>query len=304
MDDLTPEMLESVEVETDNQAFTEQPLDDSSALEEGSVEKTPTQEVSEEIQQKETFYTSEEIAELLKSDKEVDTSRLSDEGKLLMKSFQKGLTSKMQALAEDRKKIEEARQRMETENIQKNNPREFLYRQFLNNPQGVVRDINSEIDRLEADDPYNEENRKQLSQLRWMKDEFILRKDNESTLTRHQEITIAKANTEILSAIPDFQAKAPQLVEFGKQYGLTEKTIQVLSDPTIVGGVAVEVIKALNNMHTALSAGKTAEKKLNKQAPPKLGRAGSGDVKSKIDPSNLSMKEFEEWWDKTISKGV
>lgn len=295
MDELTPAMLEST-TPIDNQATAIQEVE-GSTQNQGS-EQPPTQEVKPEKQ----IYNNDELVQLLESDGTVDTERLSEEGKVLMKSFQRGYTKKFENLAEERRKIDEERQRIINENktyqeqqLQKSNPREFLYQQYLRNPNKIVSDIYAQIAELERD-PYNEENRSQIVRLQAMKDEFNIRRQQDFERNKNSEYAYSKAQSELITAIPNFQEKSPKLAEFAMSLGLSQQDIETISNPAITGDFAIKITKAINKAFDIVNAGKMAEQKLNKAAPEILGRPGSGSNyqnKGK-DLSTMSYAEYKK----------
>jgi hypothetical protein len=84
-------------------------------------------------------YTQEELEELLKSDADtVDTGRLTPEGKLLMKSFQRGFDQKFKGLSEQQKKLEQDKEAQASPKVQ-------LFKRYLSDSLGVTKEINAEI---------------------------------------------------------------------------------------------------------------------------------------------------------------
>jgi len=241
-----------------------------------------------------TVYTTQEIEEVLKSGGEIDTSRLSPEGKLLMKSFQRGLEPKFQQLAELRKKLESGLE-------QSQDPKEKLFRRYVQAPAQVVSEINAEIEALEQVDPTDAnylKSRRTIAQLHSLKDEFSLKRQSFIDSARSQEVTYAKAQAELLESIPDFDKKAPKLTEFAREMGLTTEEIQAISDPTLFGPLAVKLTRALNNAYDRINAGKAADKKVDKGAPAPLTRPGSGgelEKGSTKDPEKMTIPEYRKW---------
>jgi len=301
-DELTLDILEPDT--PDNQLNQDTTADLPETESEGNAQEASTQPQEQEDQQnnnqeqEKQIYTQEELERLLVDDTEVDTSRLSAEGKALMKSFQKGYTPKFQALAAKEKELDQKRQSLDEQRLQKENPKEYLYQQFRKNPTGIIREINAEIERLESSpDQYDEETKKNVLRLQSTKDELLLRRQDDMERTKYKESMSSRVYTEIIEDIPDFKEKAPKLTEFAVGLGLSQRELQVLSDPTIVGPMAAKITKAINKAYDLVNAGKNAERKVNKQAPRQLGRAGAGGNFSSPtkDPTKMSTEEYRKW---------
>jgi hypothetical protein len=264
------------------------------------VDEKSTDDKGESSKEKtvKAVYTPDELEALLQSEGEIDTSRLSPEGKLLMKSFQRGFDQKFQQLAELRKRLEGQVQQRQP------NKWEALVNEYMQNPAQVNAEIMSHIKRLVAIDPtdpnYAEAQRK-IVELQEVKDRLVLERQERLEGMRRQELLYATAKREILEAIPDFERKAPKLTEFAVGLGLSNEEIETITDPTKFGPLAVKLTKVLNKVYDKLNASQTAEGKVKKDAPTPLVRAGSGGelekTKSK-DPSEMSMSEYRKWREK------
>ncbi len=234
-----------------------------------------------------TLYAPEEVAELLKTGSNVDTSRLSVEGQLLMKSFQRGYDEKFKALADERKQFTEA-QTTKTET-----PRAKLFKRYTQDASGVTAEINAEIEKLEVIEPGDQEYlnaRRLIAQLHAMKDEF---RENRTNIAEGQKLKDAiymRADAEVHKAIPNWETKEPKLTEFALSLGLELDDIRIMTDPTIMGPRSVRFIKTINAVYDKMMAGVTAEKKVDKQAPTQMGRPGS--------PSSSADESGEESLDK------
>jgi hypothetical protein len=103
-----------------------------------------------------------------------------------------------------------------------------------------------------------------------------------------RESHVSKVNSEIYKAIPDFDAKRPELVATAIDLGLNESEAQQIMDPAIVGESASRMAKMLNRVHAIVNAGKTAKSKEVKQ-PTKVEAAGNGGFSNK----NTTHKQLE-----------
>jgi len=263
--------------------------------------KTPAGE-GEKVVAAKVVYTPEELETLLQSESDVDTSRLSAEGKVLMKSFQRGNEKKFQELAEMRKAIQ-AQPKPGS-----GDPREDLFSEYVHDPAGVVRKINAEIERQEGIDPTDAKYavaRQTIVRLQALKDEFSVRR--QSIIEHGQQVDNIVSNTqiEIKKAIPDFDVKAEKLTEFAVDLGFTIEEVRALTDPTVVGLMALKMTKAINAAYDKLNAPKTAEGKVKKDAPAPLQRGVSSKILEKKDDDNdpgmKPMGEYLAWRKKHIA---
>jgi hypothetical protein len=238
-----------------------------------------------------TVYTPEEVAELLKTGSNVDTSRLSVEGQLLMKSFQRGYDDKFKALAEEKKKFEPT--------PQSEAPRAKLFRRYTENPMGVTAEINAEIEKLEGVEPGDQDYqnaRRLIAQLHAMKDEFRESRTYISEGQKMKDSIYVKADAAVHAAIPDWETKEPKLTEFALSLGLELDDIKVMTDPTIMGPRSIRFIKTINAVYDKMMAGMTAEKKVDKKAPTQLGRPGSASTTTEVGGEKaLDKMSYEEY---------
>lgn len=243
-------------------------------------------------------YTPDELENLLKTDAEVDTSRLSPEGILLMKSFQRGYDQKFKRLADEKKTVEEKKAEVKSPKVQ-------LFERYTTDPAGVTREINTEIANLAEVAPGHADYAKAqraIYQLQALKDEFRTVREQAIDQAKAQESIHQKAFLEVVEAIPDYAEKEPKLTEWAiKEMGLTMEDITYMSNPLKVGPRAVRFIKAVNAAYDRLNAGKTAESK--KVVPAPLGRAGEteGGEKEAKEPS-LEEMPYEEYKKVRMSK--
>jgi hypothetical protein len=238
-----------------------------------------------------SLYTPEEVAGLLQTGGNVDTSRLSVEGQLLMKSFQRGYDEKFKALSEERKRFSEASQKHET-------PRTKLFNRFVSDPVTVTAEINSEIEKLEGVEPGDPEfpnARKLVAQLHAMKDEFRENRTNITEGHKLKEQIYMRADSDVHKAIPDWESKEPKLTEFALSLGLELDDIKIMSDPTIMGPRSVRFIKTINQVYDKMMAGATAEAKIVKKSPAPLGRAGSPSSEEQGGTKSLEKMSYAEY---------
>lgn len=239
-------------------------------------------------------YTQEELELLLKADATtIDTSRLTNEGKLLMKSFQRGLDGKFKEAAEEKKRVQAEAEAQQS-------PKLKLFKRYLADTIGVTKEINEEIQILEevlpTDEKYKEA-RVTIAKLTSLKDEFRDVRGKAAEQTQSLGTIRAQAAAEVMEAIPDYEAKEPKLTEWAmSELNFTMPEIQYLSDPTKVGqAMAVKFIKAVSKVYDKLNAGKKAEEK--KKAPEPLNRAGEREElesEKPISPDKMSYTAYRE----------
>lgn len=277
------ETIETVEVSEP----VENKIEAESSLEENietSEDKPP--EKSLETSKDKSIYTTEELDYILASNGEIDTDRLSPEGKVLLKSFQRDYTKKYESLANEKKEL-----------IDQSSPRVKEYAKFKNNPKAYLQMVEDIADELESKDPYDDNARIQAKQIRRMAKEFEYDLREEDNKRKEISYITAKANADIMSMIPDFKERIPKLNEFATAtLGLTMEELGVITNP-MLGPLAVKLTTVLNNMYNIVNAHKTAEKKVIKPQPNQLNRAGSsGPVKAKeSNPLKLNQKDYEKW---------
>lgn len=298
-------LMDAIEVTTgeDNpEVISPAPTEETSAKtkEEGATLKEgEEQEEVEKPPQEKQPYSNEEIAELLTLEQEVDTDRLTPEGKILMKSFQSGFNKKFEKLAEKQRLLDEKLNQPKEQPV---NAREKYYQEFLERPEKVMAEINNTITELEAD-PYDEENRKNIAALRTMRDEFLVRKTSDSekkTLVESKKAELYATYTkEIYDAIPDYEKKVPELNKLAGDLGLTMEDLGFICNPLNTGKYAAKLTKVLHKAYTIINAGKSAAKKIDKTPPKELGRStGSQPPSVSVDLSQLPQEEFEKQWNK------
>ena len=254
-------------------------------------------------------YTPEELETLLKEDKDVDTSRLSAEGKVLMKSFQRGTEKKYQTLAEQRKEIEQQKKEFEDQKKQSNDPRVILFQEYLKDPITTFNNINTEIEKLEAvepTDPNYRVARNMIVKLTRLKDDFRETRQGMSERNANVGATVNVANAAIIHRIPDFETKADKLTEFAiEDLGMTLEDVRHLSDPAIHGERAVRLVLAINKLYDKAHLNDSAEKKVNRKAPSPLGRAGSGgslESEKPEAPGDMKYPEYRKWREEQSKK--
>lgn len=267
---------------TDNEDPTGEPAADESASEGG-----------EEVPVGKTPYTSEEIAELIREDGDIDTSRLSPEGQAVMKAMQKGFTPKLQEAAEARKELERIRQEIEAAKP-KAQPRD-IYEAYDQNPQEVLAFVNQEIARLANEDAYG--NVAEIERLRDMKTDFYNREAVKYKETQAKQMESNLVLQEIYKAVPDIETKQLELKDFAiNVMGFSEEELARETSPS-AGMTAATTIKRINQAYTKFNAGKTAQSKATKPAPTKVEKPGQGFTPPKTNETADRIKSAKETGD-------
>lgn len=197
-----------------------------------------------------TVYTPEEIAEILANDGELDRKRLSPEGQLIQKSFERGLTPKFQEIADLRKTLELAIA------PKSQDPLDGWVDNYIKDPEGVATYVDNQIRHLESITPDPaldyEGYRRVRAEIAAFNGDF----SRVQARARGKETTQAK-----LQAVPQ------DLKEYAKSQGFTEKE---LLDPKIANA-----LKALHRFETAGKGLQAVPKK-----PSEVVGAGTGLVQS------------------------
>jgi hypothetical protein len=234
-------------------------------------------------------YTPEELDLLLSGGGEgIDTDRLSPEGKLLMKSFQRGYGSKFEELAAEKRKL------AETQTVQAD-PKRALYQAYRSDPVGVIGEINAEIAKL-LNVPHDHEHyqaaQQKIYDYQVLKDELRERQNQETMATTQATQITERVYSEIRKAIPDFDAKEPKLTQFAVSKGLTMEELGFLTDPVRLGSLAAKVTKLINEWYDKETATVSAASKVKKGTPAPLvtGNVPSSEVIT--DPSKLPYSEY------------
>lgn len=249
-------------------------------------------------------YTDDEVVGILEKDGALDARRLTPTQKLIQKSFERGVTQKFQEAARLKSEVETQRnqlqewyQQEQNKLLQQQNPEMWVFQQYLQNPQAVIRDINTSIAEFEKVSPYNEEEyakaRANIAKLQGYKDTF--REARESMYVNQAMLHQSKVTMDAeLAKLPDYQNIAPKMAEYAvKELGLLPQDIAFFQDPAIPYGLGTRIQKALYSAYTKMNAGKLKEIK----NPPALGRPGSpSGVVSREDAPPDDPVEFRKWW--------
>lgn len=213
-------------------------------------------------------YTPEEIEELVKSDKDIDTSRLTPEGTALMKSFQKGYTPKLQKLAEERRQFEEERRKYQEIQSQQGQPRDArqaYFEQYMADPAGITAEINAEIQNLRKGTPYDEnweENQTKVLQLQSLKEDFAFKRQQVVETNSRLQAESNELAQAIHQAIPDFDSRREKLLRHAESLGISEEDALILTNPRYVGKkAALSVVKAIDSLYSATIGVESKRKK-------------------------------------------
>lgn len=249
----------------------------------GSEESTPAAVEGGEAL-KPNYYSDEEATQILESGGVLDSNRLTPTQKLVQKSFEKGTTRAFQEAAEMKRQYETAMRSFQEQQAIAADPKEKLFRDYVQNPINFVREINQAIENLEMIDPMADnyrESRQQIAKLRGLKDEFDVRRTQMQT--EHQSFDNIQTQTmaEIVEAIPNFHQVKDELSNFAyTQLGLSQQDVNFFTNPVELARrgldpkAAVRVTKAVNKVFQIMNAGRMAEQKVVK-TPPQTVAAGT-----------------------------
>jgi hypothetical protein len=298
----------------DDSTIVEQPIEETVEVEQEETEvETETEETdettSEEVEteeepakkepQKKTpkpVYTKEELRQLLKGGEfdSIDTSRLSEEGQLVMRAFQSGLTPKLQEAAELRKELERLKQSVE-EAKPKPAPKD-IYEAYDQDPEGVFGYINTEIKKLVADD--SRESIVAIEQLRDLKESLrqrdVQKVKQESIAAQEQ----SKVITALTQAVPDIMTKQSALKDFALEYlGYTPEDLAFETDLGRHGIAAVRAVSRINSAYERFNATKTVKQKEKTKKPTTVESPGKGFDKQEVSKKELlqQAKKTGDW---------
>lgn len=246
------------------------------------------------------LYTSEEIKELLADGdfSKVDTSRLSEEGKLVMKSMQSGLTPKLQEAAELRKQMQQLQETVEKA-IPKPAPKD-IYEAYDQDPEGVTKFINNKIDEL-IDSGADMKDVEKLRETRYRLKERGVKQDVASPVDQDQ-LKAQQTVAALVSAIPDIEEKQQELKAYAMEVmGYSEQELLAATALTR-GEDAVKEIVRINNAYRKYTAPVRAKKKAKRKQPTSVEKSGGGFDKQDTTISDLKTKakktgESGDWFD-------
>ena len=270
-------------LETEGEKAEDEVVPETKAEEEGKEEGGEGDVVEKEP------YTAEELEALLEEGSDIDTSRLSDEGKILNKSFQRGYTKKFEQLAEDKRNLGKG-EAQPTQLSQK----EQWFQRYMQDPDGVTKEFNAEKRRLEGQMEHEK-----ATELQEIKDEFQIKRER---IKEAQDYSV-RVESALAKEIPDIAERKPKLVEYAqKELGLSPEEIGLITNPHVVGGpLSIKVTKAVNKFLKIAEASQTASKKVKKKVPARLEGGGAGGGVKKpargADEAPTDMKEFKKWDD-------
>lgn len=158
---------------------------------------------------------------------------------------------------------------------------------FDQNPEGVLTYVDQQI--AAANAAYDPD---EAQKWKDAKVDLVARGLKSQHQRQTKESHVAKINTEIYKAIPDFDTKRPELVALATEYGLTEQEAVDIFNPEVVGDSAARMAKVFNKVHTIVNAGKTAKAKEVK-TPPRTEGAGTGGF-SNSNPTNKQLNRAKE----------
>lgn len=245
-------------------------------------------------------YTPEELEGIVASDGQVDSERLTAEGILILKSFQRGYGKKFESLAEERRKLQEPKPAA--------NPKDAYFQQYLANPIGTVQEINTEIQAVKArmrllrasgDFEKADIEDEKATVLENLREEFAVRRQ----ATAEQKGVLAEFDNAVLKAVPDIDTKVDLLTRFAQEeLGYTDEELYRMTN--VASGIpvatAVRNIATIDRLFNQANAAKTISKKVKKPSPLLLERGGTGgrgESKEK-SPNDMSMEEFAAYMDK------
>ena len=199
-----------------------------------------------------------------------------------------GKTVPVKAVIEERKKRQELEAQLQAVQqrqdemlraIQANQPvtpPKDVYEAYDRDPQGVVRDLNAEIKRLVAEDPYGQADK--IEGLRDLKDELRRREVSNITQTLSQQTQAQQVLGAIHQAIPDFANRFQPLCKFAcDELGYDPQELAQAVDVRR-GEAAVREWKRIDKMFQKMNATPTTKEARPRATP--VEPAGRGIPKS------------------------
>ena len=270
------------------------------------TEEQKEPEVSQEQVQEVKTYTPEELSNLIASDEEIDTSRLSIEGQALMRSFQRGLTPKLQQIAELRKQLE-------SDLRQKEMPKtKTIADYFDDDPDGTLVWIDQQI---LSKKQVATQNKQMAMQYRQQADDDSAFTYNDAALTAMSEasdwetvkstlstkllLKTVKENSEekkirkALESFPNYESKKEMAIKFilKENPEFTEEEARDIIDAN-KGKSNIKLAKLLSSIAEKSVISPNIDSKIVKTAPDALGRPGSSQPSAKKEEFDYA-KEFE-----------
>jgi hypothetical protein len=235
-------------------------------------------------------YSPDEIKQILRGGDfaNIDTSRLSEEGRAVMKAMQAGLTPKLQETADLRRELQEIKSVLKDAQP-KPKPKD-IYEAFDQDPDGTMSFVSQRIQTLidqGADLHEIEKVREVREQLR----DRRTRKIEEQAISNSR---IQESVNALLRTVPDIEQKQFELREFAIEYmGMTPQEVDFETSLQARGMDAVKTISRINTAYEKLMAGKRAKAKV-KTKTTRVEKSGGG-----FEKTNTSLKDIKERAKKT-----
>lgn len=196
------------------------------------------------------FYTPEEIETVLAEGGTLDANKLSPEGKLLQKSFERGFTKKFEEMGELSRTLKEA--------IKPKDALDGWVENYINDPKGVTAFVHNQIRALEDQADPLEPNYKAIKgQIHALQADLDMVRER----AREKETVASKTN-----AIPE------EIREFAKTEGYTDKEL-----------LSPKILKAVTALHKTEQATQKLSHLAKKKEPSEVTKPGNGSHQSKSD---------------------
>lgn len=267
------------EMKTDNYASEPVDIQDNQQIEatETSADSTAVNAEGTTTDATETnqHYEPEEMRNMCLED--IDINRIPPELKKHYNSMRAAHTKAFQALAEERRQLDQMRQQQPAQQL---DAKELAYRSYMNNPLNFLDGINREIMKLRGADPLDDDYRHMQGQatlLENLRSEFEVRARSETDRNRNYQEFNNRLNVEIMKAVPEFDKKAPALQKFAKEtLGMSNNLISACTDINRMGMFVPEILGVINKMYTILNVDKKIR---DGSSPPRGVPPGRGNIK-------------------------
>lgn len=246
-------------------------------------EPVKTEAEAEEKPAEPQMYTPEEIEQILKEDGQLDFNRLSPEGKLIYKSYDRGLKPKLQERAELLREMESMKAQMQALQTQIPRAQETFEQLAQRDPQQAIEVLNYAIARTE--DAAEKTNLLQAKSM--LQDRVLYNIQNGIQQTSQFQQVISATKEAVPEYSPDYRT---ELSEFAvKSMGYTIQELEALTDPRL-GEIAIKNVKVIDTLYKQHKGAQTATAKIVKQAAPKVEKPGTGFEPAK--PEKWSADEY------------
>lgn len=258
------------------------------------TEESPTADaIPAQVENVKKIYTPEEIEQTLKDDGKIDYERLSPEGKLVYKSYDRGLKPKLEERAQLARELDTLRNEFVALKGQIPQPQKEETLQDIYNRDTVSTEMY--IDQaIQSADDYDEKIR--LTNMKFSLFKGYTESQTMAMQKREQQINAQNymqtfAN-QVKTAVPEYNPEyANELTQYAtKNMGYTSDELKYLTHPQL-GITALKNLKVISDNYKRDNASKKLVDGTLTQTPPSVESAGSGIEPKK--PVSWTQNDYE-----------